>query len=269
MKISATISPDAPMDDPILFRGEFSDTIRKAAYAGYDAVELQMSDPAGFDCRQICRLCRENKIAVSSLATGSNCSKFGLSLSASDSEVRQKSVECIRRYIDLAEETGAPVIIGMIRGAAGRHASYAAFEELLIDSLHRCMDYANPRGVQLVIEGINRYEMDNLRSIAEVLDLLDKVGEPGLKLHIDTFHMNIEESRPLKSLMSAAGRIGHVHYVDNNCCWPGNGTIDFCTLTSLLDFLGYEGYYAVECLPLPSEEEAAANAARYLRSLRY
>lgn len=268
MKLSATISLDAPMDDPILFRGPFEETIPLVANIGYDGVELHISDPKAYDCDAILRLCQQNHLEVSSLATGSNHSKYGYSLSSPDAAVRREAVECIKRYIELGEKAEAPVIIGLIKGLVQDSPSYEAFEAQLTQSLLECLEYAEDKGVALVLEAINRYESDSMNTIASVIDYLEKINHPNLLLHIDTFHMHMEEGNPIKSLLAAQGKIGHAHYVDSNCQWPGSGTVPFRDITTVLLEQGYTGYFAVECLPVPSEKEAATLALSYLRNLK-
>src|SRR6218665_3228648 len=61
-----------------------------------------------------------------------------------------------------------------------------------IDETHgRCRrrerNYAGP-GV------VNRYESNQLNTALQALEMLDKLNAPGVKVHLDTYHMNIEET---------------------------------------------------------------------------
>ena len=47
----------------------------------------------------------------------------------------------------------------------------------------------------------------------------------------------------------------------------GQGHIDFRAIVAALGTIGYDDDVAVEILPLPSADEAAAEAIRFLRSL--
>ena len=109
----------------------------------------------------------------------------------------------------------------------------------------------------VLVEPINRYETDFVNRCEEGLELLDEVGGDGVKLLLDTFHMNIEE-RDLPDAIALAGdRLGYVHMVDSNRHAPGLGHVDFDGVLAALAQIDYRG------LPYPSDREAAAAAAAF------
>ncbi len=55
-------------------------------------------------------------------------------------------------------------------------------------------DYAKEKGVNIAVEPINRYESYVCNTAENVLELIEKAGKDNLFLHLDTFHMNIEEN---------------------------------------------------------------------------
>ena len=83
-------------------------------------------------------------------------------------------------------------------------------------------------------------------------------------VHLDTFHMGIEECDPVRAIQRCQGRLGYMHIADNTRRFPGSGQFDFQRILKALDEVGYEGYLSVECIPEPSGEEAAAQAIRFL-----
>jgi sugar phosphate isomerase/epimerase len=123
---------------------------------------------------------------------------------------------------------------------------------------------ARQGGVTLVLEALNRYESDYLNSIEECARFIERFDREHVKLHIDTFHMNIEEDHISRNILAAGRRIGHVHVADSNRGYPGSGHYNFAETIAALRRVGYQGALAVECLGLPTPEEAARGAYRFL-----
>lgn len=77
-----------------------------------------------------------------------------------------------------------------------------------------------------------------------------KVGAPNLKVHLDTYHMNIEEKSFYDAVLSARGLLGHVHASENDRSIPGTGHVDwdglFRGLFRGLSEIGYDGRMVVE-----------------------
>ena len=51
-------------------------------------------------------------------------------------------------------------------------------------------------GVDLVLEIVNRFETNLLNTTAQGLKFIEDTGSDHVRLHLDTFHMNIEEANP-------------------------------------------------------------------------
>ncbi len=63
----------------------------------------------------------------------------------------------------------------------------------------------------------------------------------------DFFHMNVEGSNIVASLVAAARHIGHVHLADSNRLLPRLGHTDFAAGFAALKHSGYDGALAIEC----------------------
>lgn len=269
MKLSITIAESAPPLAPFVLRGYLMEKIREAANIGYDAVELHIHDLKNVDYGQINECCLLNNIKISSLGTGFIYSMDKLSLSSGDKSIRSRAIEKLKSYIEFAGKSHSLVIIGLVRGQIKENTGYKFFEHCLSESLKQCIEYAEREDVLLVIEAINRFESDAFNTIESICDFINKFDTKRLKLHIDTFHMNIEEDNIVKNIVKAKDLISHVHLADNNRMFPGSGHFDFKSTIGLLSEIGYKGYYAIECMALPSPYEAAVNAYRYLNNLYF
>lgn len=121
--------------------------------------------------------------------------------------------------------------------------------------------------MDLVIEPVNRYEINYLNTTDEVCALLDKLGTKNLGVMPDVFHMNIEDDEICRSLVRNLRHIKYVHFADSNRYYPGCGHLDFSAIVSALRGAGYDGWCAVEILPKPDPDTAAFRAAQALLPL--
>ena len=144
----------------------------------------------------------------------------------------------------------------------------ATAEGRFFEGIAACADHAAERGIRILLEPVNRYEINYVNSVLpDGIDLIRRLGHPNVKLMPDVFHMNIEDASIAGSLVAAGAMVGYVHLADSNRWAPGQGHIDFHAILAALDKIGYDDDVAVEILPLPSADEAAAEAIRFLRSL--
>jgi sugar phosphate isomerase/epimerase len=159
------------------------------------------------------------------------------------------------------------MILGGVRGKlAGDPATWEAQREGAIGSMREVARYAASQGVQAVIEPINRYETNFINTAAEGLAAIEAIGEPSVKLLLDTFHMNIEEADIPETVRRAGARIGYVHFADSNRRAPGAGHTRFAEILGALAEVGYGGYVGAEILPLPDDRSAVEQAALFLRA---
>ena len=105
----------------------------------------------------------------------------------------------------------------------------------------RICDMAAPKGVTLMIEPVNRYEINFVNSVDDAAALLARVERDNVGIMPDLFHMNIEEPSIAESLRRAGPRIYHVHLADSNRWYPGAGHIDFGQVVRTLEAIGYIG----------------------------
>jgi sugar phosphate isomerase/epimerase len=138
-------------------------------------------------------------------------------------------------------------------------------EQLFFDMAGELCEYAGKKGVELILEPVNRYEIDFINNCDEGSALLDKARIPHLTMMPDVFHMNIEDDRIGDSLRRNARYVRYIHLADSNRHAPGDGHLDFVEVFDALKDIGYDGWSTVEILPYPDPETAAQRAVGYLR----
>lgn len=265
MKLAVTMVKEAAAGAPLVLRGDYAESIRQAAQIGYDAVELHVPDPAEADVRAIRSACNASCVAVSSIGTGLALVRDGLALTSRDERVRQRALARLQDFIRLGGELDSVVIVGLMKGLVKESGGHSEYESYLTGALDACLVTAREAGVTLVLEAMNRYESDILNTIEECVRYIERFDSKHLKLHIDTYHMNIEEDRIGRNILAAGKHIGHVHIADSNRGYPGLGHYNFAETIAALKTVGYKGALAVECVPKPAPEHAAQGAYEFLR----
>jgi sugar phosphate isomerase/epimerase len=267
MKLSVTMAQAADEIAPIVFRGDYIENIKKASAMGYDSVEIHVNDPKTLDVEQILNACRKYNVDVSTIGTGMGYVIDRLSFTSPDEDIREKAVERILDHIDVAKKMGAKVIIGSIRGTIPDRSEYKKYQEYAIECTKKCLEKAEAKKVTLLIEAINRYETNFINTAEEGLEFVSKLNSEYIKIHLDTFHMNIEEDDMTKSIIMAGKHLGHMHFADSNRWYPGKGHINFKNVLKALKRIEYNGSIAFECLSLPRQDQAAISALKYIRDL--
>ena len=135
----------------------------------------------------------------------------------------------------------------------------------LSESLHELVDFAKAHKVVLVLEILNRYESDFLNTIAEGVEFIKDYDTDYLKLHIDTYHMNIEETHPGENIRAARGLIGHCHIADSDRWYAGHAHYDFKETVRALRDIGYDRALSVESFLFPNSEESARRSFETLK----
>ena len=173
-----------------------------------------------------------------------------LSTVSEDPEVRRRGVDFLRRCVDAAAALGAELLTGAlyapfgIRSAAGGRTPEQRRRS--VEALREVCAYARERGVTLGLEPLNRYEHYFVNTAAEAVSLVGEVGASNLKVHLDTYHMNIEEKSFRQAVVTAGGLLAHVHASENDRGTPGTGHVDWDGLFRGLAEIGYRGRMVVE-----------------------
>ncbi len=267
MKLSIVLSTHAAQFEAVAFKGDFEANIAKIAGYGYDGVELAIRDPKLVNPDQLEKVAGKHKLVVPAIGTGQAWGEEGLSFTSDNPNARRAAIERIKRHIPLAAQFNAVVILGLIRGITPEGQSHEQSMEYLVQALQECSAAAAPHGVRYALEPLNRYETDLIHTVADGLDLIERVGAGNFGLLLDTFHMNIEEPSIEASIHTCGNRIFHFHVADSNRWPPGAGHLDFKRILETLFKTGYDGFVSGEFMPIPDADTGAQRAIEYLRGL--
>ena len=96
------------------------------------------------------------------------------------------------------------------------------------------------------IEPVNRYESNFINCGDDALSLIEAVGAENMVVHLDSYHMNIEEGPPGPLIERLGKRLGYVHVNESHRGYLGTGSIDFDQLFQALADHDYEGVITFE-----------------------
>jgi sugar phosphate isomerase/epimerase len=252
-------------------------TLERLARYGYQGVELQ-GDLDRYDPREVRALAERYGVTVCSVAAmfpwpGDR------DLSHPDPWVRAHAVGYARRLVEFAVSVGAPQVL-LVPTAVPRRApvEYAGDPEtwwplvehewsLGVASVREVAGFAAERGVRLTVEPVNRYESFLLNTAEEALRFVEEVDSPWLGVHLDTFHMNLEERDPAAAVRRAGSRLTSLHLSDSHRGPVGEGHLDLKAILRSLREISFDGWLILEPLP-PVPDLTVAIRSRWAASLR-
>jgi sugar phosphate isomerase/epimerase len=248
----------------VVFRDDLCRCVDRAAALGYHGVELALLRADEVDVPRMKERLSATGLEIPCISSGQVFAADRLYFTHPDAEVREAAVARIIGMIRLAAEFGARVNTGRVRGLIHEGETVETAKQRYMNCLNRCADVAEAVGVELIVEPVNRYEVNFINSCEEGLDIIKEIRRPCVKLMPDLFHMNIEDVSFRKVFETAREYISYVHVADSNRLAPGWGHMPFDEIFEILKDVEYDGYLTAEILPRPEPEKAAAQAARYL-----
>ena len=241
----------------VAFAGDIGDRIRRIAELGFDGVELAIRDPKLVDADELCADVARHRLRLPAIGTRQAYVEEGQLLTSASAETRRAALERLVSHLPFAARVNAVVIVGLIGTSSLDGQDVATATDQLVSGLRALAVEAEPQGVRIAVEPVNRYESPLLRTVEDGLRLLDAVDVPSVGLLLDTFHMNIEEASIPGSIRRCGDRTFHVHVADSNRWHPGAGHIGFSCILDALDDVAYSGFLSGEFLPNPGPDESA------------
>lgn len=242
------------------FSTENIDLLTKVKNMGYDVIEIAVEDTRIIDWQLIKAIAQDLDLKIT--ISGA----FGPERDISSTEPafretgKQYIVDCIR----IASEMESPLFGGPLYSAVGKTRIVSDEQrkqerEWCVNTLGEVSRIAGEEGVILGLEPLNRFETDMVNTVDQALSIVEEVGNPNLKIVLDTFHSNIEE----KDIPASIRKIGkdllcHVQGNESDRGTPGTGHLEWEGIRSALNDIGYNGAIVIETFGQPSKELARA-----------
>lgn len=227
-----------------------------AAGAGFDAVEFWWPfDGPEVDDDELAAFARALDRAGTELVA---VNLFGGDLAAGDRGITsvpgaEKAFRAaLGSALRLADLTGVRVLHSLY-GNRVPGTDPAVQDDLGAANLAWAAGRAADAGIRLVVEPLSGIAAYPLRTCADVLAVLDRVGRPDVQLLADVYHLATNGDDPARVIEHHVDRIGHVQLADApGRGAPGTGTLPLGAYVRRLTALGYRGAVALEHLPVPT-----------------
>ena len=251
---------------------------------GFQSVEIPIEDPSHIDPAHVKR-----ELDKHGLVCGSACACMGPGRDFRGTDDEQKTtMDYCKTVIDQMVVLDCPSMIGPVYSVVGRADAEPPEAqkqqwELVVKNLKELCKYAESKGRQICVEPLNRFETDFLNTCDQALKLINAVGSPAFKLHLDTFHMNIEEKNQAKAILKAGKLLGHFHACGSDRGTPGSDHIDWKPIAAALKKIKYDRDVVIESFTTdvkviaraaaiwrriePTRNEIAVNGIKFLKKV--
>lgn len=214
---------------------------------GFDTVELPIEDPSHIDPVYV-----KQQLDKHGLVCGSVCACMGPDRDLRGTVKQQRTgLRYMKQLIDQMVDLDCPSLIGPVYSAVGRADAVPPTEyrkqwRTVVRHLKELSAYAAKRKRKVCLEPLNRFETDFINTCDQGLKMIKDVGSPALKLHLDTFHMNIEEKDQAASIIKAGRHLAHFHACGSDRGTPGGDHIAWKPIAQALKKINYKGDVVIE-----------------------
>lgn len=215
--------------------------IEQTAKAGFDLIEILLPNSMEIDAKAVKKQLKENHLEVV-------CS-LNLPKEAHIAFYPKEAEKLIKNAIDKTSDLETNFLGGVLHGGIGVFSGNPLSEtekNTIVEVWSSVADYAKEKGVNIAVEPINRYESYVCNTAENVLELIEKTGKDNLFLHLDTFHMNIEENNFRDPILLANKKLKHIHVTESHRGMLGEGTVNWNQFFDALKEINFEGNLVLE-----------------------
>jgi D-psicose/D-tagatose/L-ribulose 3-epimerase len=210
-----------------------------ARRCGYDRIEIPLLESWNIDATVYRPLLEEQGLAM----TGNLFLTAATDITSEDPGIVAAGERRLMGGADVVRDLGGDYLCGTIYSMLGKydHPPTARGRANCVGVLQRVADHAADAGINLGLELCNRYETNLLNTATQALAIMDEIDRPNVRVHLDTYHMNIEESDMVTPVLACGDRLGYVHIGESHRGYLGSGGVDFGAFFRALVHIGYDG----------------------------
>lgn len=222
-----------------------------AAAVGYkmDFIEIALLSPDKVDAAH-------SRRALEKAGLPSVCS-LGLPEGVRASTNPEGAKAFLRLALDQTAAIGALALTGVTYGGIGERTGVPPTEterDNIARVLADAAAHAKRLGVAFGIEPVNRYENHILNTGRHAIEMIERVGADNIFVHLDTYHMNIEERGMALGILEAAEHLRYIHLSESDRGTPGSGNVRWDEVFGALRAVGFKGGLAMESfIDMPPE----------------
>jgi sugar phosphate isomerase/epimerase len=226
--------------------------VAHCAGLGFDGLELTVipgwvTDAAGLDTcerRRIRNLYDDHQLELCGLSGNTPL----LAVNETD---HARGMARLQSYLDLAAELQRPgQCLTVSTTSGGDPDDWDRDKSMLIDRFGELAEYAQRAGVLIAMEP---HVGAALHRPEQALWLLEQVSSPGLTIHFDISHFNVQGMPMEPVIAQLAPHSAHTHVKDergvapdHEFLIPGEGEMDYVRYLKAMERAGYDGHIVVE-----------------------
>lgn len=231
----------SPLDDAALER-----LAAHVAGLGFDVIELPLENAGDWDPARAADVL--DRLGLTPVVVGAMGAGRSLLEGAGDVE---GTMDYLHACIAAAARIGARTVAGPFYAPTGRTWRMSTQDRAdagrqLRERWRRLSDGAQAHGIAIGIEPLNRYETSVMNTVEQGLELLGDATGTGLGLALDTYHLGIEEKRPVDAIRRAGASVVHVQVCGSDRGAVGDDHTPWPDVIAALDDIGYAGPLVVE-----------------------
>ncbi|APA00560.1 sugar phosphate isomerase/epimerase family protein [Flavobacterium commune] len=215
--------------------------IQKTAECGFDMLEILLPTSLDFDSKQV-------KKQLDTVEISARCT-LNLPADCHIPFYPEQAVSIIKSALDKVAEMNGDFLGGVLHSAIGTFTGNPCTKDekkVIQQVFTEVAAYAKVHNINLGIEPINRYESYVFTAADEVLNMIENIGTTNIGLHLDTFHMNIEESNFYDPIIRAGNNLNHLHITESDRGMTGEGNVRWDDLFKALAQINYQGPLVLE-----------------------
>ena len=234
----------------------FIKNIEKASGLGFEVIEMFAAPFYDMSKSDMDRMKEASKKYNMEFAY-SYCFTPDKDISSGDASKRKKGIDYMTQILkNISYVSDAPGIGGITNGVWHGIIEDTKQDhwDRSVESVKEIIKVAEENNITYLLETVNRFENFMLNTHAESLKYAKDVGSPNIKVHLDTFHMNIEEDDMETAIVETGDMLGYFHLGENNRKPPGTGNMNWDGVFSALAKINYQGWITMEPFVLYGEE---------------
>ncbi|MCU0831539.1 MAG: sugar phosphate isomerase/epimerase [Rhizobiaceae bacterium] len=223
--------------------------VAAAVEAGMDFIEIALLSPAIVDAAHSRALLERHALPA--------CCSLGLPPGAWASVNPDQAKAFLTLALEKTAAMGAEALTGVTYGGIGERTGVPPTEAER-DNVARVLAFAAAKakalGLGFGIEPVNRYENHILNTAEQAVAMIEMVGADNIFVHLDTYHMNIEERGIAQGILKARGHLRYIHLSESDRGTPGAGNVRWDEIFAALAAIGFDGGLAMESfIDMPPE----------------
>ena len=239
--------------------------IGSSSKLGFDIIEIPLLNPYNFDATYSRKVLEKNQIqAATSLGLSEDTD-----ISSDDPEKRKNGAKLLSKALEMTFQLGSKYMGGVLYSALRKyHApptknAFQYSSDIIRDLCHK----AKKMGIKIGLEPVNRYESNLINTASKALEFIELTECENLCVHLDSYHMNIEESNYRESILQCGRKLGYFHIGENHRGYLGKGHINFGEIFSAMKDINYQGPVTFESFSSSVVEPQLSNTLGVWRNL--